>query len=242
MHDPWTDRLSAYIDDDLTAAEAAALERHLATCDECRVTLDELRQVLAEARTLPQAGPGHDLWPGIAAAIAAERKQTDVLPLNAARRRRLSLESRFSFSVPQLAAAAMILMSVGAGAVWWLSGGAGAGTRTAAEASGVILHTATAPATDPRLVSTQPPADVDGYDADIAALERALAGSRDRLDPATIEVVERSLDAIDQAIADARAALESDPANPHLQRQLESTMQKKLALLRRASGASRGGA
>ena len=69
-------------------------------------------------------------------------------------------------------------------------------------------------------------------------LERALEASRERLDPATVEVVESSLEAINQALADARAALEADPANPHLQRQLESTMQKKLALLRRASGAS----
>jgi anti-sigma factor RsiW len=242
MHDPMNEILSAYVDGELSAAEAADLERHVETCDDCAATVAGLRRVVAEARALPTSGPAADLWPGIAAAIAEGRRASAVLPLDVARQRRLSLRSRFSLSVPQLAAAAVILMSFGGAAVWWMSGGPSAGARMASEtAQGVIVQGATAPPTDPRLVATQPAAEPLGYEADIAVLERSLAASRERLDPATIEIVERSLEAIDDAIAAARSALEADPSNPHLQRQLESTMQKKLAVLRRASGSQRGG-
>jgi anti-sigma factor RsiW len=241
MHDPMNEILSAYVDGELSAAEAADVERHLETCDECASTLAGLRRVVAEARALPACGPAADLWPGIAAAIA-EGREPVVLPLDAARQRRLSLQSRFSLSVPQLAAAALILMSFGGAAVWWLSGGPSGGGRMATESTqGVIVQGATAAPADPRLVATRPAAEPPGYEADITVLERSLAASRERLDPATIEIVERSLDAIDDAIAAARSALDADPSNPHLQRQLESTMQKKLAVLRRASGSQRGG-
>jgi hypothetical protein len=75
----------------------------------------------------------------------------------------------------------------------------------------------------------------ESYDRDVAELERALEENRGSLDPATVEVIERSIEAIDAAILDARDALASDPGNPHLHRQLDSTMRKKLDVLRRAT-------
>ena len=36
MNDHWTDRLSEYLDGDLTAGERTALEAHLAPCGVCR--------------------------------------------------------------------------------------------------------------------------------------------------------------------------------------------------------------
>jgi anti-sigma factor RsiW len=231
MHDPWTDRLSEYIDGGLAPNEAQALERHLVTCDVCAATHAELRQVVGLARSLEAPPPERDLWTGIAAAIAVPVRpggghDAGVVPLRVGR--------RVTFSMPQLAAAAMLLMALGGGAVWLLVGGsAGTGSRAGAAAQGVIMRSATA--TDARLVSTPLPSE-QRYESDVARLEQALEQARDRLDPATVEIVERSLESIDEAIADARAALDADPGNPHLHWQLESTMQKKLALLRRASG------
>ena len=48
MTDQWNDRLSEYLDDELTPGERAALESHLATCRDCAVTLDDLVE-LADA-------------------------------------------------------------------------------------------------------------------------------------------------------------------------------------------------
>jgi hypothetical protein len=47
---------------------------------------------------------------------------------------------------------------------------------------------------------------------DVVELERALEQNRAQLDPATVEVIERSLESIDRAIEDARAALAAIPA------------------------------
>ena len=43
MKDQWTDRLSEYLDGELTGPERTTLEAHVASCDACRTTLDELR-------------------------------------------------------------------------------------------------------------------------------------------------------------------------------------------------------
>ena len=47
------ERLSAYLDGELAPDDAAALERHLATCPECRDDLAGLREVRALLRALP---------------------------------------------------------------------------------------------------------------------------------------------------------------------------------------------
>lgn len=73
------------------------------------------------------------------------------------------------------------------------------------------------------------------YDAAVADLEQVLEEGRDRLDPATVQVLEESLRTIDTAIEDARRALAADPANAQLNTYLAGTRQRKLNLLREAS-------
>src|SRR3989442_10164618 len=69
MTDQWTDRLSEYLDGELTSPERTAFEAHLASCDACRTTLDELRRVVTNARALDDRPPAADLWPAVAARI-----------------------------------------------------------------------------------------------------------------------------------------------------------------------------
>src|SRR5438552_2880402 len=70
MNDQWTARLSEYLDGEVTPAEQTALEAHLASCDACRTTLEELRRVVTNARALDDRPPTADLWPSVAARIA----------------------------------------------------------------------------------------------------------------------------------------------------------------------------
>jgi hypothetical protein len=76
------------------------------------------------------------------------------------------------------------------------------------------------------------------YGQAIEELERTFDAGRSQLDPRTVRVVEENLRAIDEAIAEARAALARDPANGYLYRHLDQTMTKKVDLLRRATGAT----
>ena len=74
-----------------------------------------------------------------------------------------------------------------------------------------------------------------GYLASVKELQALFEKQRPRLTPETIAVVERSLAAIDVAIAEARAALLADPANEDLARLLGASYRQKVDLLRRAA-------
>ena len=63
------------------------------------------------------------------------------------------------------------------------------------------------------------------YDAAVGDLERVLAEGKDQLDPKTLKVIEDNLRIIDRAIAEARSAIASDPANAYLRSQLEERYQ-----------------
>jgi hypothetical protein len=221
--DRFTDRLSEYADGELDAAERAAVDAHLAGCAECRMALDELRAVVARAGALLDQAPPGDLWPGIAAQIAPADGHPRVSPF----RRALSAR-RFSFTLPQLAAAGIALMILSGGLVWMARSG-----DPRADFDPISAQVE-APAEQAPLVRPANLAD-EQYDEAIADLERTLEAGRRALDPETIRVIEENLAAIDRAIDQSRRALSDDPANVYLNMHLASTRQRKLALLRRAS-------
>jgi hypothetical protein len=64
-HDTWTDRLSEFVDGDLTEKERLELEHHLESCSSCRTIVSQLREVVARAQRLEDRPPAHDLWPVI---------------------------------------------------------------------------------------------------------------------------------------------------------------------------------
>ena len=221
----WTDRLSEYLDRELTAAEAAAADEHLLHCAACRETLAELREVRVRARALAPTKPDTDLWPAIAAAIGSEPavRRTDVTPLRGPR--------RYSFSLPQLAAAGIALAALTGSGVWLASGHEN-GAAMAIKTDSTPATRGSAPGATIRSASLQATAT---YDAAIGDLEAVLQSGRERLDPATITVLETNLALIDSAIAEAQRAIASDPANAYLNSHLARTMQRKLELLRRAA-------
>lgn len=214
MTDPWTDRLSDYLDDELEPAERAALEQHVASCPHCAATLDELREVVARASGLAARPPASDLWPGIAPRL--DRVESVATPFRARVRRRIS------FTLPQLVAASLALTVMSGGGVWVLQHG-GSATDLPPVGAASTVDSAALPVVlaDPR------------YDEAIADLQQALDDGRSQLDPGTIKVIEANLDAIDAAIEQSRRALATDPANVYLHNHLAEARQRKLALLRR---------
>lgn len=215
-NDPWTVRLSEYLDGELPSAEQAELERHLVACGACRATLAELRGVVEEAGALAPRPPASDLWSGIAERIGATSPKVVPLP-----------RRRIAFTVPQLAAAGLALLLTGAGAVWLTGTHGGVATSPSAVP---VMSTGTS--------ATQHVAarfaDAS-YDQAVSDLERVLREHRNALDTATVRVLEQSLTSIDDALARARAALAADPNNTYLNAHLAETMRRKLDLLRRAA-------
>jgi putative zinc finger protein len=212
MKDQWTDRLSEYLDGELSPAERTAIEGHLASCADCRATLDQLRRVVARAGALDDRPPETDLWPAVAARIGLA-----AAPQPARR--------RVAFTIPQLAAASIALCMLSGGSTWLLrKHEAGAGPLAGAARPTIPqLRPAANVGTDPR------------YAAAVADLERALAQNRSRLDTATVRVIEKNLAIIDRAIRDAQSALAADPGNSYLNLHLAQQQRRKLELLRQAA-------
>lgn len=215
MTDKWTERLSEYIDGGLTREENEALEAHLMTCADCGRTVAELRAVVARAGQVIDRPPENDLWPGVASRIAETPDTVDIVTPHTRR--------RFSFSMPQLAAASVVLVLLSSGTVFMMM------QRNA-------QPVAQAPATTQQRGTVIPAnTTAENYDTAIEELERTLASGRSELDTATVRVLEKNLRTIDVAIAEARQALGRDPGNTYLNRYLDKTMQRKVQLLRRAT-------
>jgi hypothetical protein len=174
----------------------------------------------------PDERPSRDLWAGIAARIDAQ-------PATSAR--------RIVFTLPQLAFAASLLIAVASGLTWMVAHPpAAAGTAVAN--NGPVIQAYGVP--DDQSGGQIVPANFADaqFNAAVTDLEQILRDERDRLDPRTVLVIERNLKAIDDAIQEARMALNNDPANPYLNSHLADARRRKLDLLRHATTlASAGG-
>jgi anti-sigma factor RsiW len=217
MSEHLNEALSTYLDGELDEAARAAAESHLAACAECRVSLEGLRGLVRRAHALDDRPPERDLWARIAERIG-EPGAADVVPLEPRRR-------RFIFSVPQLAAAAVALMAVSGGTGVLLTRGGAGRPGAATSASPVRVTTVALPGQRA----------LDSYDAAIGALQQTLTARRGQLDTSTVRVIEQSLQVIDLAIAQARAALTQDPNNQYLNSHLQRALDRKLDVLRRAA-------
>ena len=218
----WTDKLSEYLDDELSGDERARLEEALERDAELRGVLEELRGVRYAASALPQAGPARDLWPGIESRIAASDEAVVPIAEAAAKRR------RFSFTVPQLAAAAVAALVLGSAGMWALMSANG-------EDPGSGSTIAVTPQPEAQVVSATDAEESFSYEATIRDLEAQLESGRERLDPKTVAALEGSLATIDRAIARAQEALEADPASVYLNHHLADARTRKLRVLQQAA-------
>ena len=219
----WMEKLSEYLDDELSRNERDRLEAALEADAGLLGVVEELRAVKAAAGALGHEEPETDLWPGIEARIRAEDgdRSGEVLALAAERARR-----RVSFTVPQLAAAAVALLMVGAVSVWLAMGSGGSPTTQAIGGQ----------APDVGLVSLPPDEGAETtYQLAIRDLEQKLRLGRQQLDPRTVEALDRSLATIDRAISRAQEALDADPASVYLNRHLADARARKLRVLQQAA-------
>ena len=166
--------------------------------------------------------PPKNLWPDVAARLE---------PKSAPRR------TQVSFTLPQLAMAASLLIAVASGLTWLASRQPSAPVEMQAT---VVAQSESTGEVEGGIVNANF-ADAQ-FDAAVTDLEQILRSERDRLDPRTVLVIERNLKAIDAAIQEARAALNDDPANAYLNSHLADARRRKLDLLRQATTlASAGG-
>jgi len=177
----------------------------------------ELGRLVEQAREAPGMEPPMDLWPDIASAIAsiAPGSETEVIELPTARTRVSGGPGR-----ARLAAAAVLLIIVSGSGGWWAASSRSArATSPPEDRSDVLGFASDDSGASPSLA------------AQLRVLEEAVRDAHARLDPSTVEVLERNLVTIESAIADSRAALTSDPGNAFLSEHLERMYRRKLLYL-----------
>lgn len=215
LNDRWMDRLSDYLDGELSAGERSALETHLASCHACSVALGELRAVIAAAGALRDEPPARDLWSGIEARLGPAPGVVPTSPavISLAEHRR-----RFSFTLPQLAAAGIAVVALSSTVVWLVTSHPGTpapSPRPVAVATPTVTGAAATPTAAPqgRTEARQPatttspapaPASEPGR---VAAVERPRAAPGTRLvrnDRAGLAEADRQYD---RAVADLQRLL-----------------------------------
>ena len=174
--------------------------------------LDELTAALPR-----EIAPPPDLWPAIRAELAPRSARTV----------RWTAGWRLAAAGLLIAASSSILTLLAVRA------------RDDARDAAVVATADRAPAHPRTPAPAQLPAHLvvaeRGYARSIDALWRTLDERRDSLAPSTVATVERSLRIADSAIAEARSALEQDPANRVLGELFVSNYERKIDLLRRAT-------
>jgi hypothetical protein len=181
---------------------------------------DILQQAINEWR---DEMPTRDLWQGVASRLREQQQPV------------VATQRFVTFTITQLAVAASLLMAVASGVTWMIANPPAAlNKEEVIQAYGVTDEVSEGQIVQANFADAQ-------FNAAVSDLERILRDDRDRLDPRTVLIIERNLKAIDDAINEARMALNDDPANPYLNSHLADARRRKLDLLRHATTLASGG-
>jgi tetratricopeptide (TPR) repeat protein len=191
----------------LDADRQAQLDAHCRDCAACRALLTDLQQIRAAAATLDRRTPSPELWRAI---VAKVEDQGFAAPAQ----RRRTWASAWS----QLAAAAALVLMLGAAA--WFAGGNQFRRVSDSSESDLVRNAAS----ELQLAEQH-------YENAIAALEQLTVNRDNALDPAVAAEIAQSLQSIDRAINDSRAALKSDPNSFVAQTSLLEALRMKVGLL-----------
>jgi anti-sigma factor RsiW len=197
------------VDGTLDAIARAPADTHAESCARCRGLLADLVEIRAEASRLPTRKASRDLWNEISVRLKS-RPAT-----------RYSLPTTHGYSPVRLAAAAVLLIIATASVTWTIA--------TNQQDSGAQFATGTLPEVTPSARVAV------AYDADLATLGALVAERTTTLDSVTARQVAENLRAIDDAILRVRAALDANPTNTLLSRQLAFAYQRKVSTLRRVA-------
>lgn len=218
------DTLQDYAEGLLSAEEHEKVRAHLEACAECQKESAALDSVLEAVAGLPtEAEPSRDLWPQIEWRMGSG----DGVDAAGGKARKRGPRTRITFTAWQLLAASVALALISGGVVWTaLSGG-----------SQATVQMATSTGPDAFVSPAGWETTFDGYDEAVTDLEAVFEAGRNVLDPETLQVLETTLETIDQAIRESQEALAQDPGSRFLGRLLTENMRRKMTLLRHAATA-----
>jgi anti-sigma factor RsiW len=204
--------INDYVDAALDPAVRSEVERHVASCLECRRLVDDLRELRRQARALAPMEPPARAWTRIDRAVRTDHR---------------TLRSMW----PWLAVAATVVIGTAVGVRYVTSvRPAPTSVATAPAASGGAAASA-----DNRELAKSVEDDLlqaeQHYQRAITGLEQIANAEKGALDPQTAATLQKNLSVIDQAINESRAAVKAQPTSEPAQQSLLDSFRTKIALL-----------
>jgi anti-sigma factor RsiW len=203
----------------IDAAGRAEVERHLASCAECRALVADLREIRRVAGSLDLREPPVRAWGRIERAIRLEGEHS------AERASGLQSLLRSKATWTWMAAAAVLVLAVVTG-VRYTPRSTTTGTP-ATQCNGANVQAGG----DAAHVEAELRQAAAHYENAIKGLEQIANAEQGELDPRTAATLQKNLSVIDQAISESRAALRAEPTSEPAQQSLIDSFKTKMALL-----------
>jgi hypothetical protein len=209
------------VDGTIGPIRKAELQQHLDLCDACRALADDLQFVRDSAASLGELAPPDGVWLQVAGRLRQEGRAAPLPAVSPAPPRR---------HVALLAIAAALILTIGASLLMLIRDDAPAGSGTVATTTGNATgeDAVQGIAEEIRLAELH-------YQNAIGRLEKvaqldATTGET-TIDPQTVATLQRSLSVIDEAIAESRTALRTEPQSAPARDSLFDALKRKVALL-----------
>ena len=219
----YRDAILELADGTLGPVRRAELQTHLDQCDGCRALAADLQKIRSAAASLDPITPPARVWQSIAGEL---HKQGRVTPAPGLRGSRVAM----------LAIAASLLIAIG-GSLYMLRTFPSLRPSPPQQASSdAPVHTDAgsgnaAPVDPVQGINEDLTAAVQHYESAIAKLEQAVKSDDASIDPQVAAVFQKNLPVIDQAIAETKSALQSEPQNAPARESLFEALRKKVSLL-----------
>ncbi len=216
------------VDGTLGPIRRADLDAHMDTCADCRALFEDLQKIHDAAGTLSEMPVPDRAWLQIAGRLRQEGRIHDLPPAQRAWRPGRTVV---------LALAACLILAIGASLLLLLpisrqsapSSTVSSPSRTPAPAASA--SPAAPDAASFETVQTEVDQAQKQMETAIAHMEQITRANQQALDSKTAATLEKNLSIIDQAIAENRAAVKSEPTSVTARGQLFETLKQKVSLL-----------
>jgi anti-sigma factor RsiW len=207
------------VDGTLGGIRRAELQKHLNGCDACRAYAADMQRLRELAGSLDRLSPPDGVWLQVAGRLRQEGRVQPSAPV-----RRPAPPRRYAW----VAIAAALVITVGASLMVVFpilrSSRAGTAVAPAPAAAETAADRVTSVEDDFRLAEQH-------LQSGIAKLEEAAKTDDAAIDPQTAATLKKNLEVIDQAIAESRAALNSEPQSTIARDSLFQALRRKVDLL-----------
>lgn len=218
----YLDSIHELVDGTIGPIRRADLEAHLASCEDCRALAADLQKIRDAAPQLDDVTVPDGVWLQIAGRLRQAGRIEEQAPAVRARTMPRTL----------LALAAGLIIVIGASLALLVPRVARSPAPASPPQATAPVQAGNAPTAESvQAVQSEVAQAQQQMETAIAHMEQIAKANQQALDPKTAATLEKNLGIIDQAIAETRTAVKSDPGSVAANRTLFEALKQKVTLL-----------